>query len=252
MAERSLIVNADDFGMTDGINAGVMEAHRHGIVTSASLMVKQPKAREAAALAATEERLGLGLHIDLVEWEPVDGAWQQMYARVDLDDPAQVAKEIAEQLEQFMELVGREPDHLDSHQHVHLERHARNESIRVARDLSIPLRGLDNRVAFCGEFYGQQRRSEPYPEGITLTNLLRLVDAMPIGWTELMCHPGFAHDLRSVYARERESELATLCQPDLSGELARKGVVLRSFSELKADLRTESSDPLGHADDGPI
>jgi len=232
---RFLVVNADDFGMTDGINAGVIEAHKHGIVTSASLMVKQPNAREAAALAATEERLGLGLHIDLVEWEPVDGAWQQMYARVDLDDPAQVAKEIAEQLEQFMELVGREPDHLDSHQHVHLERHARNESIRLARDLGVPLRGLDSRVAFCGEFYGQQGRSEPYPEGITLANLLRLIDAISGGWTELMCHPGFAHDVRSLYAREREVELATLCQPSLSGELARKSVVLRSFSELMTD-----------------
>jgi predicted glycoside hydrolase/deacetylase ChbG (UPF0249 family) len=234
MAERSLIVNADDFGMTDGINAGVMEAHKHGIVTSASLMVKQPKAQEAAALAATEERLGLGLHIDLVEWEPVDGEWQQIYARVDLDDPAQVAKEIAEQLEQFIELVGREPDHLDSHQHVHLERHARNESIRLARDLGVPLRGLDSRVAFCGEFYGQQGRSEPYPEGITLANLLSLIDAMPGGCTELMCHPGFAYDVRSIYSHERESELQTLCQPDLAAALANKRVVLRSFAELEA------------------
>jgi len=235
MASRFLIVNADDFGMTDGINAGVMQAHKDGIVTSASLMVKQPKAREAAALAATDGRLGLGLHIDLVEWEPVDGVWQQMYARVNLDDPVQVAREIAEQVEQFIELVGREPDHLDSHQHVHLEGHVRNESIRVARDLRVPLRALDSRVAFCGEFYGQQERSEPYPEGITLANLLRLIGAMPGGWTELMCHPGFAHDVRSLYAREREVELATLCQPSLSGELARKSVVLRSFSELMTD-----------------
>jgi len=232
MASRFLIVNADDFGMTDGINAGVMEAHKHGIVTSASLMVKQPRAREAAVLAATQKRLGLGLHIDLVEWEPVAGEWQQIYARVDLDDPAQVAREIAEQLEQFIDLVGRQPDHLDSHQHVHLEGHVRNESIRVARDLSIPLRGLDSRVAFCGEFYGQQRRSEPYPEGITMANLLRLTDAMPGGYTELMCHPGFAYDVRSVYGPERESELRTLCHPDLSVGLASRGVAIRSFADL--------------------
>ena len=112
--------------MSDGINAGVMEAHKHGIVTSASLMVKQPKAREAAGLAATDERLGLGLHIDLVEWEPAEGGWQQIYARVDLDDPAQVDREIAEQVEQFMRLVVRVPDHLDSLQHVPVEGHATN------------------------------------------------------------------------------------------------------------------------------
>ena len=233
MESRFLIVNADDFGMTDGINAGVIEAHKHGIVTSASLMIKQPKAREAIALAATEERLGLGLHLDLVEWEPVSSEWQQVYARVDLDDPAQIAREIEEQVEQFIQLVGREPDHLDSHQHVHLEGGARSEAIRVARDLGVPLRGLDSRVSFCGEFYGQQGRSEPYPEGITLANLLRLIDAMPEGWTELMCHPGFARDVRSIYRLERESEVETLCRPDLSEELAKRSVVLRSFSEVE-------------------
>jgi chitin disaccharide deacetylase len=232
LAERFLIVNADDFGMTDGINAGVVQAHRRGIVTSASLMVKQPKAREAAVLAAAEDRLGLGLHIDLTEWEPIDGVLQQMYARVDLDDPAQVAREIAEQLELFIKLVGREPDHLDSHQHVHLEGHVRSESIRLARSVGIPLRGIDSRVAFCGQFYGQQGRSDPYPEGITAANLLRLVDAMGDGWTELMCHPGLAQDVRSVYGFERESELATLCNPELPATLASHGVVLRSFAEL--------------------
>lgn len=236
MGKRFLIVNADDFGMTDGINAGVIESHKRGIVTSASLMVKQPKAREAAALAATEERLGLGLHIDLTEWEPVDGVWQQMYARVDLDDPAQVAKEIDEQLELFIDLVGRKPDHLDSHQHVHLEGNTRKESMRLARSLGLPLRGLDSHVTFCGQFYGQQNRAEPLPEGITPANLLRLVDAMAGRWTELMCHPGYAQEVRSVYAFERELELATLCQPELPAALARKGVVLRSFRALEADL----------------
>jgi predicted glycoside hydrolase/deacetylase ChbG (UPF0249 family) len=236
VGKRFLIVNADDFGMTDGINAGVIESHKRGIVTSASLMVKQPKARKAAALAATEERLGLGLHIDLAEWEPVDGVWQQIYARADLDDPAQVAKEIDQQLELFIDLVGHKPDHLDSHQHVHLEGNARNESIRVARSLGVPLRGLDSHVTFCGQFYGQQNRSEPYPDGITLTNLLRLVDAMAGGSTELMCHPGFAHDVRSVYAFEREAEIATLCQPELPAALARRGVVLCSFRELEPEV----------------
>ena len=235
MAERSLIVNADDFGMTDGINAGVMEAHKHGIVTSASLMVKQPRAREAAALAATEERLGLGLHIDLVEWEPVDGEWQQIYARVDLDDPTQVAREIAEQVEQFVALVGRQPDHLDSHQHVHLEGHVRSESIRVARELRVPLRRLDSRIAFCGEFYGQQKLSEPYPEGVSLANLLRLISALPKGWTELMCHPGYARDIRSVYAGERDIERSVLSQPDLHATLRAMQIELRSFADLQSD-----------------
>ncbi len=233
MPERFLIVNADDFGMTDGINRGIIEAHRHGIVTSASLMVRQARAVDAAALARSEPELGIGLHIDLIEWEPLDGESRQMYARVDLEDRAQVEREIAEQVILFRRLVGREPDHLDSHQHVHLEGSARDESLRVARQLGVPLRNMDERIAFCGTFYGQQHEAEPYPEGITLSNLLRLADEMQQGWTELMCHPGYAHDIKSVYAREREVELATLCDSGLPGALAEKSITLRTFADFE-------------------
>jgi predicted glycoside hydrolase/deacetylase ChbG (UPF0249 family) len=230
---RYLIVNADDLGMTDGINRGIIEAHRRGIVTSASLMVRQPRAIDAAALAQSEPDLGLGLHIDLTEWEPVDGESRQMYARVDLEDRTQVAREIAEQLKLFMRLVGREPDHLDSHQHVHFDGNARHESMRLASQLGVPLRNMAERIAFCGTFYGQQHKSEPFPEGITVSNLLRLVDEMRQGWTELMCHPGYAHDIKSVYAREREVELATLCDPGLRSALAERDISLRSFADLE-------------------
>jgi predicted glycoside hydrolase/deacetylase ChbG (UPF0249 family) len=232
---RYLIVNADDFGMTKGINSGVIEAHRRGVVTSASLMVKQPAAEEAVRLAAANLQLGLGLHIDLWEWEPVNGAPQQRYARVDLDEAPAVAREIEEQLAMFVSLVGRDPDHLDSHQHVHFSGPARQESLRLARTLGVPLRKLDPAVAFCGEFYGQQGEAQPYPEGITVANLLRLVDATSDRWTELMCHPGRAGDLRSVYATERETELEALCDPALRAALQGRRVELRSFTDFQRD-----------------
>jgi len=227
-----LIVNADDFGMTAGINAGILTAHRQGIVTSASLMVRQPFAAEAAALSENEPGLGLGLHVDLVEWEPSDGVWQEMYARVDLEDSVQVADELAMQIQLFCSLVGRPPDHLDSHQHVHLNGPPRSECLKVAKAYGIPLRGIDPRVGFCGQFYGQQGRGVPYPEGITTSNLVRLIEEAPAGWMELTCHPGYADDVRSVYAAEREQELAVLCDPSLPKILYSMGVRLGSFAEL--------------------
>ena len=236
MGERFLIVNADDFGMSPGINEGIVRCHRAGIVTSASLMVKRPYASQAVAAAATVPRLGVGLHIDLTEWEPVDGEWTQRYARVDVNDRAAVEREISHQVDLFSRMLGRAPDHLDSHQHVHLEGVVREVSIAAAREAGVPLRGLDARVAFCGSFYGQQDRGALYPEGITAGNLVRLVDAMADGWTELMCHPGLARDLDSVYAAERETELETLCAPGLKGELSRRGVALRSFGDLPSFL----------------
>jgi len=232
---RYLIVNADDFGLTAGINAGIVEAHSRGIVTSASLMVKQLQTAEAAHLALAHPQLGIGLHIDLCEWEPVNDAWEQIYARVDVGDPAQVRAEIEAQVELFINLMGRKPDHLDSHQHVHLAGVVRNESLRIAGRLEVPLRKLDSRIASCGEFYGQQQNAKAYPEGVTVASLISSVDAMADGWTELVCHPGYANNLKSIYAAEREVELAVLCSPEVQQALRARGVERRTFGDFDLD-----------------
>src|SRR5918996_4334829 len=121
MAERALIVNADDFGLTPGVNAGVERAHENGILTSASLMVRQPAAAAAAAYARAAPALGLGLHVDLGEWTQRNGEWVAIYEVVPLHEhePGIVQAEVEAQLERFRALTGRAPSHLDSHQHVH-------------------------------------------------------------------------------------------------------------------------------------
>ena len=62
---RRLIVNADDFGRSTGINQAVIQAHREGILTTASLMVNEPGLAEAVELARENPRLGVGLHLAL-------------------------------------------------------------------------------------------------------------------------------------------------------------------------------------------
>ena len=76
---RRLIVNADDFGRSHGINRGVFAAHERGIVTSASLMVRWPAAAAAAASARTRPALALGLHVDLGEWACRGEEWAAVY-----------------------------------------------------------------------------------------------------------------------------------------------------------------------------
>ncbi len=63
---RRLIVNADDFGRSAAINQAVIRAHQEGILTTASLMVNEPEAAEAVALAKANPRLGVGLHLALL------------------------------------------------------------------------------------------------------------------------------------------------------------------------------------------
>ncbi|MEP6911084.1 MAG: ChbG/HpnK family deacetylase, partial [Actinomycetota bacterium] len=137
---RSLIVNADDFGRSPGVNDGVIACHENGILTSASLMVRWPAAGEAAAYARASSRLSLGLHVDLSEWTVEDGEWRPLYERVVEDDELAVEAEIRGQLASFRELARRDPTHVDGHQHVQREEPVKSLLIRLAGELGVPLR----------------------------------------------------------------------------------------------------------------
>jgi predicted glycoside hydrolase/deacetylase ChbG (UPF0249 family) len=232
MNARSLIVNADDFGQSHGVNQGIIEAHERGIVTSASLMVRWPAAATAAAYGRDHPRLSLGLHLDFGEWTLQDGAWVAVYAVVDASDPAAVAAEVARQVELFRGFAGRDPTHLDSHQHVHRREPAQSIAAGVARRLGIPLRHCSSGVRYCGSFYGQDDQGRSCPESISVAGLLRALERLSSGFTELACHPAFGDDLETLYRTERALELKTLCDPGVRAALDRLQIKLCSFADV--------------------
>jgi predicted glycoside hydrolase/deacetylase ChbG (UPF0249 family) len=225
---RYLVVNADDFGLSAGVNAGIAEAHRRGIVTSASLMVWQPAAADAAALAQDMAELSLGLHVDLGEWRARGTGWEAVYERAPLDDAGLVAAEVDAQLARFEELVGRPPTHLDSHQHVHRRRIVGEAMAAHAERLGVPRRECSG-VTYVGGFYGQDGRGGSWPELLTPAALYGLLASLPPGWSELGCHPGFAEDTDSVYRDERRLEVEALCDPALRRWLDDHGIVLSRY-----------------------
>ena len=87
---KRLIVNADDFGQSTGINDGVIEAFERGIVRSTSLMVRWPAAAEAARYAKAHPDLSVGLHLDLGEWTYRQAQWVPLYEVVRREDHAAV------------------------------------------------------------------------------------------------------------------------------------------------------------------
>jgi chitin disaccharide deacetylase len=232
--KRYLIVNADDFGLSHGINRGVIQAHERGIVTSASLMVRGRVAAEAAAYCHKHPELSVGLHFDLGEWACRSDTWVQLYQVVPEDDFAAVAVEAARQLAAFRRLVGRNPTHIDSHQHAHLEGPARVILGRMARQLRVPLRRRSSCVRYCGDFYGQGSNGKPYPNLITVPALIRILKALPPGFTELGCHPGLRNAGNSMYRSERGRELETLCDPRVREAITEIGIELRSFHDVDA------------------
>ena len=235
-ADRILIVNADDFGLSEGVNAGIARSHEQGILTSASLMVRWPAAEEAARYAAQHPRLAVGLHADLGEWEYREGEWVAVYEVVDTADIDAVGREARAQLGAFRELMGRDPTHVDSHQHFHTYA-SRHVFERIAGELGVPLRGVTGGIK-SRNFYARTRKGGPLGRDFSAEHLMELIAGLPPGVTELGCHPGLGRDTGSIYEEERELEVSILCDPRVRETLEREDVKLRSFADIASDRAT--------------
>ena len=213
---KSLIVNGDDFGASQGINLGVIEAHERGILTSASLMVDMPASADAAALGARHPGLGVGLHVVL-----------RSPAR-----SAAAEAEVERQLERFTELTGRLPTHIDTHHNVHNDDGVLPAFLAVAERHGLPLRG-HCAVRPIGAFFGQWD-GETHLEAVSSDALARIVASeVEDGFSELCCHPGHVdEDLVSSYRDEREAELEALCDPSVAALLNEQEIRLATFREV--------------------
>ena len=221
---KYLVVNADDFGASAGVNRGIVQAHRRGIVTSASLMVGMPGSEEAARLARECRGLSIGLHVQFGDGPRAPAA--------DISDPAACRASLDAQLIRFMELVRRRPTHLDSHHHVHTNPSLLPHFRETAERYGIPVRECSG-VRHCSRFYGQWA-GEHHPEQVSVAGLFRiLANEVGDGVTELACHPGCADPaLVSSYTTERELELRTLCDDRVRGFLDGRGIALIGFGEV--------------------
>jgi predicted glycoside hydrolase/deacetylase ChbG (UPF0249 family) len=237
VSERVLVVNADDFGRSPGVNGGVIRAHEEGIVTSATMLVRWPAA-EAAATYSRRSSLSVGLHVDLGEWEHRDGEWHALYELPAEQTPDGIAAEVRRQAERFERLTGRSPTHIDSHQHIHHSGPVRRELRRLGERLDVPVRDVTPGIVHSGAFHGQDGMGTPLPDAIMVEALVRTIETLPVGITELGCHPATEVDFDSPYAEERLEEVATLCDPRVRAAIDRCGAALRSFADLAGVTRT--------------
>ncbi|HEU4370531.1 MAG TPA: ChbG/HpnK family deacetylase [Methylomirabilota bacterium] len=245
---RALIVNADDFGLTRGVSAGILAAHRHGVVTSATVLVTADLDRRQLA-AARDSGLGLGLHVNLTLGAPltrarslVDGSGRFVRdprRAAAGADAREVRAEVEAQLERFEKLVGRPPTHMDTHHHVGLYPPVREVVLDVARRRGLAVRSQDaaarTRARSAGlrtpdHFFGESGPDAYWSPARTLGRLR----ALPPGVSEFMCHPGwFDADLGySRYGRQREIEMAGLGTGAARAAATALGITLRHFGHL--------------------
>jgi predicted glycoside hydrolase/deacetylase ChbG (UPF0249 family) len=146
-----LIINADDFGMTSGVNRAIVEAGRRGAITSATIMANAPKFQEAADLARSVPRLKTGCHVVLIDGDPVIAGLSSLAPggrfRRSLKDFAEAAvrgriseEEIQRETEAQIHKIQAQQitiTHVDSHKHTHMFPHVIGPILRAARSCGI-------------------------------------------------------------------------------------------------------------------
>lgn len=284
-----MIVNADDLGWTEGVNRGIAEAHRKGIVTSASLLANGAALLSGVELARAAPALGVGVHLNLSDGQPVaprdlvtsllndqgelEGRPESLLLRLARRSVLlrEIEQEWDAQIHKAREL-GIAPTHLDGHRHVHMlpglfeialrlaKKHGiaairishEESSLRAALSAgakqkgSVVIRqGVQARglkllapdahekaeragIAAADYFCGIAQTGE-----MTRGGLLRLLEILPEGTTELMCHPGYVDaDLRKSATRlqaSRQAELEILTDAEIRNLVASQGIRLIDY-----------------------
>lgn len=152
---KYLIVNADDFGLTRGVNRAIIEGHRRGIITSTTLMVNMPAFDEAVELAKSTPSLGVGLHFNITQGSPVCSP-DRVRSIIDRScnfpgtttallmrnlsgrlERSEIENELRAQIERMLS-AGIRPTHIDTHKHSHAIPIVLDAIIDVAREYGIP------------------------------------------------------------------------------------------------------------------
>lgn len=233
---KRLIVNADDFGLTPGVNDGILQAHLQGIVTATTLMADAPAFEHAAGLARRTPTLDVGVH--LVLWPGNEALPQRLpsfLARAMSSSVEEIEKDFSRQVEKVI-AGGIAPSHLDTHKHVHLLPRVMKAVVRVAKRFGVQ---WVRRPLFARQASGHGLRVADHFTGYRLTGrmelpgLLAALGGLRPGLTELMCHPGICDlELRRAPTRlkeQRQRELEALTDPEARRLLDREQVELTSF-----------------------
>jgi predicted glycoside hydrolase/deacetylase ChbG (UPF0249 family) len=277
---RQLVVNADDLGLTAGVNDGIFDAHDMGILTSASLFANAPATADAVRRARARSSLGIGGHLALVDGTPTlparsiptlvtgDGrfraSWRPfvvacLQGRVSLGE---VERELTAQIERIR-AAGVSLTHLDAHKHVHLYPPVFAIVARLAARFGIPVvRVPYERGSWLNAVLWVWARRNyrvaatlgvrtPHFIGRLATGVLtrpvlhEMLRGTGPGVTELMVHPGYVDDaLRQLPTRLVESrleEVALLCSTETQALLVGERIQL-----VRHDLARSARRSLRH------
>jgi PTS system cellobiose-specific IIA component len=268
---KQLIIHADDFGLTPGVTRGILETHAAGIVTSTSVMIGTPGWPDAAAHLRQPITLDVGLHFNLLVGRPLTsaptitdrrtGAFLRLPVLVARAlagrlDPHELRAECTAQLRALQE-TGASVTHIDSHRHTHPLPGVWSAIQAVAADAGLFVRipaepwrtartpslaAQLHRAAVSASAWRPTATKRVQFTGLTLdgardfeAGLLRTLDGLSPGVTELMVHPGYVEPALAAvdgYTWQRVRELAALLSPAVATRLHRGDISLTSFAYI--------------------
>ena len=266
---RALIITADDFGLHERVNEAVERAHRHGVLTAASLMVGAPAAADAVARARRLPKLRVGLHLVLADGEALLPR-HEIPALVDASGRfgdnmvadgfrffflphvrRQLAREIRAQFEAFAG-TGLELDHVNTHKHFHLHPTVLSMIIDIGRDYGMRAMRLPSEPSasvWLQPWVDQVRARldragiahNDYVVGIADTGRmneaawLAALQRLPQGVGEIYCHPAAAGDgpiTPAMRTYRHEEELAALLSPRVAAAITAAGATRGGFADV--------------------
>jgi predicted glycoside hydrolase/deacetylase ChbG (UPF0249 family) len=231
-----LIINSDDFGLTPGVNLGIIDALKRGVLTSTTAMMNMPGIEMAAQLSKDNPELGVGLHLVLTAGRPMHAGHTTIVdehgnflknaslIKNQVVDIEEVYREYVAQMEAFIRLFGRKPTHIDGHHHTHAYPQTQEASLRLAKTYGISyVRSLTD-IPFISEFYAER---------VTIKDFKNLIEPhLSEDTVELMVHVGFI-DVElmqlSSYNYPRVKELETLISAEAKAYIKDKGITLTHF-----------------------
>lgn len=248
---KYLIVNGDDFGLTKGVNKGIVESYKNGILRSTSIMCNMPYVYESAEIKELCPDLGFGIHITLDAGKPLSnpnkvptliderGYFKKDYqhalngANVD-----EIRIEIEEQIKKALSL-GIPITHMDSHHGVQSQSKVIDVFIDMAHKYNLPVRStpLDREIIIkAGLKTVDNFIYNFYDEGVKKENLLFILEKLEDDITEMMTHPAHVDDELikvSSYNVKRGIEREILTDPDVIQFVKEKNIMLVNYSIFK-------------------
>ena len=262
--EERLIVNADDFGFTRDVNAGIVRAHREGILTATTLMADGNAFDDAVSLARENPALDIGCHLTLVGSPRYPKTVARLIEALALKR-INPHEEFSGQIRKILD-AGLTPTHLDTHKHTHLLPPVLDAVARISEEFRVPWVRRPFDLPFQAgsapwkarlvnrAFRLVRRRFErvlnahgcrytDHFAGFQITGrfdsaeLAQLIRQLPDGTTEFMCHPGICgEELRAAPTRlkeSRERELEALMSAEVRKTVRESRIILSNYRDLE-------------------